>query len=209
VELIFHCQVWEAAGVELVATAGLTFLSITVYLQAGSEASAAFLQALIYSVAILAAAPVSGGHLNPAVTFTTFLTGHATLTRSALYVVAQLLGGVIGAAGVRLLTSAETRTRHSMGGCVLQELLPVQGIAGSTLSNMQGLFAEMVFTIIMLFVVYGIGFDKRSVVVTFPIVAPVHHRWSVGCSGVRFAGARVHRGHEPCQMLWPCGCLRA
>ena len=146
------------------ATAGLTFLSITAYLQAGAEASAAFLQALIYSVAILAAAPVSGGHLNPAVTFTTFLTGHATLIRSALYVAAQLLGGVIGAAGVRLLTSAEARTSHSMGGCAF---------AGSSeLSNMQGLFAEMVFTIIMLFVVYGIGFDKRSVVVTFPIVAP-------------------------------------
>ncbi|KAG0624290.1 hypothetical protein M758_3G237200 [Ceratodon purpureus] len=170
-------DVWKAAAVELVATTGLTFLSITVYLQ-GSKASVAalaFLQALIYSLAILAAAPTSGGHLNPAITFTTFITGQATLIRSLLYIVAQLLGGIIGAGGVRLLINNEARTSHSMGGCLLQAF-PVEGTAtasaASTLSNNQGLLAEMVFTIIMLFVVYGIGFDTRSIVVTFPIITP-------------------------------------
>jgi hypothetical protein len=42
----------------------------------------------------------------------------------------------------------------------------------SVLSKRQGLLAETVFTIIMLFVVYGVGFDTRSIVVTFPIISP-------------------------------------
>lgn len=161
---------------ELVATAGLTFLSITAY-QLGSNrsvAARAFLQALIYSLAILAAAPISGGHLNPAITLTTFLTGQAKLVRSFLYIVAQCSGAIGGAAAVRFLTTEEARNKYSMGGCLLREL-PVEGVAmaaTSALNNKQGLVAEAIFTIIMLFVVYGVGFDTRSVVVTFPIISP-------------------------------------
>lgn len=179
----------------MVTTAGLTFLSITVYLQdsKATVAALAFLQALIYSLAILAAASISGGHVSPAITFTTFITGQATLIRSSLYIVAQLLGGIIGAAGVRLLTTNEARTSHSIGGCLLQEF-PLQGMAmaANTLSNNQGLLAEMVFTIIMLFVVYGIGFNTRSIVVTFPIITPFIIGGVFGIL-VLFPRSRVHR----------------
>lgn len=42
-------------------------------------------------------ANVSGGHLNPAVTFAQCLTGHSSWERGALYAIAQVLGGVWGA----------------------------------------------------------------------------------------------------------------
>ena len=162
---------------ELVATAGITFLSITAY-QQGREASVAaraFLQALIYSLAILAAAPISGGHLNPAITLTTLLTGQAKLIRSVVYVVAQLSGGILGATAARILTTPQVRMDYSMGGCLLK-VLPAEGVAMaamvSVLNKRQGLLAETIFTIVMLFVVYGIGFDTRSMVVTFPIISP-------------------------------------
>ncbi|XP_024385941.1 uncharacterized protein [Physcomitrium patens] len=168
-------DVWRAAAVEFVATAGLTFLSIGAYQQGKSISVAAhvFIQALIYSLVILAATPISGAHLNPSITFTTFLTGQATLVRTILYVVAQLLGGILGALGMWALTTHEMRREYSLGGCLLQKL-PVEGtdLGLSTLSNKQGLVAETVFTIIMLFVVYGIGFDSRNVVVTFLISSP-------------------------------------
>ena len=41
-------------------------------------------------------ANVSGGHLNPAVTFATCLTGHTSWAKGGLYVIAQVLGGVFG-----------------------------------------------------------------------------------------------------------------
>lgn len=59
---------------------------------------------------------------------------------------------------------------YLLGGCLLQKLL-VEGIdlGLSILSNKQGLVVEIVFIIIMFFVVYGIGFDLRNVVVIFLI----------------------------------------
>lgn len=41
-------------------------------------------------------ANVSGGHLNPAVTFATCLTGHTSWAKGGLYVLAQVLGGIFG-----------------------------------------------------------------------------------------------------------------
>jgi MIP family channel proteins len=50
------------------------------------------------SIAVLAAGagPLSGGHINPAVTFAMVITNRITVTRGAMYVVAQLVGAAIG-----------------------------------------------------------------------------------------------------------------
>src|SRR5437867_3172779 len=49
-------------------------------------------------IAVLAWASghVSGGHINPAVTFAAWVTGKIGLQRGILYIVAQLLGAVVG-----------------------------------------------------------------------------------------------------------------
>ena len=48
------------------------------------------------SLFIFAAAPASGGHLNPLITLSTFTAGLATLPRTVLYVLAQMIGALIG-----------------------------------------------------------------------------------------------------------------
>ena len=50
------------------------------------------------AIALLAAGigGISGGHINPAVTFSMFITGQIALGRAIMYVVAQLIGAVIG-----------------------------------------------------------------------------------------------------------------
>nr|BAK04917.1 predicted protein [Hordeum vulgare subsp. vulgare] len=48
------------------------------------------------SVLVYSTSGVSGGHINPAVTFALFIAGKVTLVRSVLYVVAQCLGAVVG-----------------------------------------------------------------------------------------------------------------
>lgn len=132
----------------------------------------AILQGLIYSFATLAAAPISGGHLNPAITFTTLLTGQASLVRSVLYMIAQSSGAILGAVAVRGMINETTRTTYHMGGCLLHQSPESTTSSGLRLGHGQGFLAEVVFTSIMLFVVHGVGFDSRSVVVTFPIVSP-------------------------------------
>ena len=46
---------------------------------------------------VYATCNVSGGHLNPAVTFANCLTGHMSWSRGGTYVTAQILGGIFGA----------------------------------------------------------------------------------------------------------------
>jgi glycerol uptake facilitator-like aquaporin len=48
-------------------------------------------------VLVYATAHVSGGHLNPAVTFAQCLTGHCSWKRGGLCAAAQLLGAIWGA----------------------------------------------------------------------------------------------------------------
>lgn len=46
-------------------------------------------------VAVSVGANISGGHVNPAVTFGAFVGGHITFLRAILYWIGQLLGSVV------------------------------------------------------------------------------------------------------------------
>jgi aquaporin Z len=66
---------------------------------------------LAFGLAIVAAAygigPISGAHLNPAVSLGAFLAGRMTGSSLAVYVAAQLVGAVIGAAVLYLIASGK------------------------------------------------------------------------------------------------------
>lgn len=57
--------------------------------------SASIAHAFALFVAVAVGANISGGHVNPAVTFGAFVGGHITLFRSVLYWIAQLLGSIV------------------------------------------------------------------------------------------------------------------
>lgn len=57
--------------------------------------AAALAHAFGLFVAVSVGANISGGHVNPAVTFGAFLGGNITLLRGILYWIAQLLGSVV------------------------------------------------------------------------------------------------------------------
>lgn len=57
--------------------------------------AAALAHALALFVAVSVGANISGGHVNPAVTFGAFVGGNITLLRAILYWIAQLLGSVV------------------------------------------------------------------------------------------------------------------
>jgi aquaporin Z len=63
----------------------------------------AFVHALALAIAVTLAMPISGGHLNPAVTFAMWTAGRTDLRRAACYVAAQLLAAVAAALVVRVL----------------------------------------------------------------------------------------------------------
>ena len=69
------------------------------------------LVAVALAAAVACAANISGGHVNPAVTFGALLAGRICLVRSLVYWAAQLLGAVAAALVLRLATGGMVRAR--------------------------------------------------------------------------------------------------
>jgi aquaporin TIP len=92
---------------------------------------------------------ISGGNLNPAVTFGLLCGGHMTLATAIRYWSAQLLGGFIAAL---ICLGLFGRDVVVMG-------TPQLAI---NLNAMQGILVEAILTFFLVFVVYGTAVDKRS-----------------------------------------------
>ena len=71
--------------------------------------AAALAHAFALFVAVAIGANISGGHVNPAVTFGAFLGGHITLSRGILYWIAQLLGSVVACLLLKFSTGGLVR----------------------------------------------------------------------------------------------------
>ena len=71
--------------------------------------AAALAHAFALFVAVSVGANISGGHVNPAVTFGAFVGGHITLIRSILYWIAQLLGSVVACLLLKFSTGGLVR----------------------------------------------------------------------------------------------------
>lgn len=78
------------------------------------SASGLTLIALAHALSLFAAVAssmnVSGGHINPAVTFGALVGGRVSLLRAIFYWVAQLLGAVVASLLLRLATDGYVRT---------------------------------------------------------------------------------------------------
>ncbi|MFC4603178.1 aquaporin [Rhodococcus kronopolitis] len=150
---------------ECLGTFVLVFASVGTAVIAGSKVgnlgvALAFgftLLFLVYSIG-----PISGCHVNPAVTFGHFLLGRLSAAKAGLYVVAQVIGGLV--AGVVLFAVAKSlpsydRAADGLGGNGWGAHSPsaISGPLGTVLENGYGIgammIAEVVLTAILVFVV--------------------------------------------------------
>jgi MIP family channel proteins len=146
---------------EFVGTFALIFIGVGVIANHSNLTSNAGLLAvalahgLTIAVMVSATAGISGGHLNPAVTFGLLVGGKIDIKRSVAYWIAQLAGAVIAAAMVAwLLGSAEVSGKE-----LVFKGTPAVG-KGST--AIQGIGVEAVLTFFLVFVVYGSAVDARA-----------------------------------------------
>lgn len=106
---------------EFLGTFGLVFIGAgAVVINARSSGGLglvgiALAHALAYSVMVTATMRVSGGHINPAVTFAIWMAGKIDARRAGLYVVAQLAAAVLAALCVKWLYPAVTGAAMSYG----------------------------------------------------------------------------------------------
>ncbi|MDJ0678606.1 MAG: MIP family channel protein [Xenococcaceae cyanobacterium MO_167.B52] len=104
------------------------------------------------AVMVSATAAVSGGHLNPAVTFGAWLTKKIDTKNALGYIVVQCLGGIFAASFLKLAVPIQALKAVNMG-------TPSLG-AGET--PFMGLILEFILTFFLVFVIFGTAIDFRA-----------------------------------------------
>ncbi len=107
---------------------------------------------LAIGVMVSATAAVSGGHLNPAVTFGALVAKKIDVVNGLGYIVAQCLGGIVAAYVIKLAMPEQVLSAISYG-------IPV---VTKGVTTTQALFTEIVLTFFLVFVVFGTAIDKRA-----------------------------------------------
>ncbi|KAG5557725.1 hypothetical protein RHGRI_007843 [Rhododendron griersonianum] len=187
----------EASHPDALKAASAEFISMLIFVFAGEGAGMAFnkltddgsttpaglvvvalAHAFALFVAISVGANISGGHVNPAVTFGAFLGGNITLLRGILYWIAQLLGSVVACLLLKFATGGLETSAFSLS-------------SGVSASN--ALVFEIVMTFGLIYTVYATAVDPKKGNVG--IVAPIAIGFIVGANilaGGAFDGASMN-----------------
>lgn len=107
---------------------------------------------LILSVAVSATGAISGGHLNPAVTFGFLLTGRMSRNQALQYGLAQLAGATVAAFFLRGIFAEHVWRAAALGTPDL-----AQDVTTGT-----GIFLEAIMTFLLVFAVWGTAVDERA-----------------------------------------------
>ncbi|RZC70437.1 hypothetical protein C5167_033568 [Papaver somniferum] len=114
-------------------------------------------------VLVYCTAGISGGHINPAVTFGLFLARKVSLIRAVLYMVAQCLGAICGVG----LVKAFQKSYYVQFGGGANEL-------NDGYSTGTGLAAEIIGTFVLVYTVFSATDPKRSARDShIPVLAPL------------------------------------
>ncbi|GFS34222.1 gamma tonoplast intrinsic protein [Actinidia rufa] len=140
--------------------------------------AAAVAHAFALFVAVSVGANISGGHVNPAVTFGAFIGGNITLLRGILYWIAQLLGSVVACLLLKFATGGLETSAFSLS---------------SDVSAMNALVFEIVMTFGLVYTVYATAVDPKKG--NLGIIAPIAIGFIVGANilaGGAFDGASMN-----------------
>ncbi|KAK9102952.1 hypothetical protein Sjap_020206 [Stephania japonica] len=119
--------------------------------------------ALFVGVAI--AANISGGHLNPAVTFGLAIGGHITVLTGIFYWIAQLLGSIVACLLLKFVTSGKA--------------IPTHGVAAGV-SPFAGVVMEIITTFALVYTVYATAADPKKG--SLGTIAPIAIGFIVGAN---------------------------
>lgn len=153
-----RAAVAEFLGPFALVTAGVGAVIATQNLGDGGNLVAVGLaHGLAIALMIGALGAVSGGHFNPAVTISIFATGNIKLVRAVVYIVAQLLGGIAGAAVLTLIFPA----LGELGRNNIGVNLGVPAL-GPDVTQFGGVLLEAIMTFFLVLVAFGTAVDPRG-----------------------------------------------
>jgi len=119
------------------------------------------LHVFLFMFMISSTIPGSGGHLNPLITMACVFAKVMTISRGIVYIVCQVIGGIIAGFLVRIMVGEEVATTVGIGQCGL-----------GTYPAASAFVVEYVFDFVLLFVCYGMVLDPKQGEVAGPIFGP-------------------------------------
>ena len=153
----------ELLGTGFLVLIGPGSIPATLLLINGSAGKATFTMAdlgmigLAFAVAIAAMVytigHISGCHINPAVTLAFAFTKRISWNEAVVYMVAQFIGGILGALGIALIFGGAAASTIGFGPTNFNDV---------SLSYLQATGIEVVGTFLLLFVIMGTAVDGRA-----------------------------------------------
>ncbi|GLT42885.1 hypothetical protein SLA2020_168630 [Shorea laevis] len=166
---LFSLEVWRASLAELLGTAVLVFAIDTIVISSYQTETKtphliiSFLVAITVTILLLATLPVSGGHINPIVSLVAALTGIISISRAFVYILAQCIGGTLGAMALKAVVKSKIEQTFSLGGCTLTVVVPGHhGPRVIGLNTSQALWLEIICSFVFLFASIRMAFDERQ-----------------------------------------------
>lgn len=147
----------EALGVFALCFMGIGAIILT---QGQDIVTIALAHGLAIGLMVLAAGHISGGHFNPAVTIGFLVSRRIQVPEAVAYIVAQLVGGVLGAGALTLTYRDLDRNAVDLGIPKVGTTLTTDPV--ESLSSGNVLFMEIVLTFFLMFVIFGTAVDRRS-----------------------------------------------
>jgi aquaporin TIP len=116
-------------------------------------------------VGVSIAANISGGHLNPAVTFGLAIGGHISILTGIFYWIAQCIGSIVACLLLKFVT-------HGLS-------IPTHGVA-SGMNAIEGIVMEIVITFALVYTVYATAADPKKG--SLGTIAPIAIGFIVGAN---------------------------
>jgi aquaporin TIP len=115
-------------------------------------------------IAVSATAKISGGHINPAVTFAAVLTGKMKLSVGIAYAVAQVVGAILAVLLIKTIVAGPVELGLGAHGLNVFDPQSGGGILDDQVGNGAGagLLLEMALTFALVFVVFATAMDPKG-----------------------------------------------
>src|SRR5918996_4539706 len=155
----------------------------------GGLVGVALAHGLALAVLVSALGPISGGHFNPAVTFAVWITGRIDPARAALYVAAQLVGGVAAGLALRWVFPEASWEPVALGTPTID---PEIGAAAA-------IVIEAILTILLIVAVLGTAIDPRA-----PRIGGLAIGLAVAAD-ILFGGPLTRAAMNPARWFGPAG----
>lgn len=139
---------------EFIGPFALVFIGAGSIIMTGGEnlVAIALAHGLAIAVMVAAAGHISGGLYNPALTVGLVVSKKMTVQRGGIFVVSELLGGLVAALALVVIYPSSQINAVDLGTPALGEGIGV-GAA---------VFAELILTFFLMFVVFGVAIDPNS-----------------------------------------------